>query len=377
MTNQTRVEVNSTVEHEDVLVANLHTSCISVERTIRLEDLDVQVEHLPSNSRKLLRQPILPEDFTRPYLRIIQRAKAFFERYGSKCEVGTVFDHARGAQLMQFIGELEQELMAQKMKDRARYKDLAANHLEAIAAEPDVKNFPHRDRLLQLLEQRQPLWEDIEDKISLKYTVMLVGSSKAFDADLYSKMQDSIVAIKKGAFGTLIKELCDTARNALDKAVKAETRVHTRTVDAVWAMVDKINELGFLDKRLRVVEKELKRWLAPLVRGEALYDLDYEDFINLMTCFANQHWLVSKLDSNEPIVEVFEESDFESEDLVSEDVKAGEVQSAPQETAAPEAVESKEVEETPQESEETEAPVTASEQVVQPQGGASKPINWF
>ena len=377
MTTQNRVAVNKTVEHEDVLVANLHTSCISVERTIRLEDLDVKVDHLPSNSRKLLRQPILPEDFTRPYLRIIQRAKAFFERYGSKCEVGTVFDHARGAQLMQCMDELEQELQAQKMTDRARYKELAAMHLEAIAAEPDVKNFPHRDRLLQLLEQRQPLWEDIEDKISLKYTVMLVGSSKAFDADLYSKMQDSIVAIKKGAFGTLIKELCDAARNALDKAVKAETRVHTRTVDAVWAMVEKINELGFLDKRLRVVEKELRRWLAPLVRGEALYDLDYEDFINLMTCFANQHWLVSKLDSNEPIVEVFEDPDFASEDLVSDEVKTGEVQTVPQETAAPEVVESKEVVETPQESGVSEEPVTTSNEDAQPQGGATQPNVWF
>lgn len=313
MTNQNRVKVDSTVEHQDVLVANLHTSCISVERTIRLEDLDVKVENLPSNSRKLLRQPILPEDFTRPYLRIIQRAKAFFERYGSKSEVGTVFDHARGAQLMDTIGQLEEDLKAQKEVDRQRYKEIAAKHLEAIAAEPDVKNFPHKDRLLQLLEQRQPVWDEVEEKISLTYSVMLVGASKEFDADLYSKMQDSIVAIKKGAYGNLIRELSDTARNALDKAIKAETRVHSRTVDAVWAMVEKLNELGFLDKRLRVVEKELRRWLAPLVRGEALYNLDYEDFINLMTCFANQHWLVSKLDSNEPIVEVFEDLDQEME----------------------------------------------------------------
>lgn len=309
MTNQTqtRVVANSVVDHQDVLVATLHTSCITVDRTIRLEELDVKVENLPAHCKKFLRQAILPEDFTRPYLRIIARAKAFFERYGSACEVGTVFDHARGKLLIDTMTELESDLKLQKEKDRQGYSALAKKHIDAIAADPDVVNFPHRDRLLELLEQRQPLWEDIEEKIDLSFSVMLIGASKQFDGDLYSKMQDSIVAIKKGAFGTLIKELCATARNALDKAVKAETRVHTRTVDAVWTMVEKVNELGFLDKRLRQVEKELRRFLAPLVRGEALYGLDYEDFINLMTCFANQHWLVSKLDSGEPLVETFEE----------------------------------------------------------------------
>lgn len=363
MTNQNRVKVDSTVNHEDVLVANLHTSCISVERTIRLEDLDVKVENLPSNSRKLLRQPILPEDFTRPYLRIIQRAKAFFERYGSKSEVGTVFDHARGAQLMETIGELEEALKAQKEVDRQRYKEVAAKHLEAIAAEPDVKNFPHKDRLLQLLEQRQPVWDEVEEKISLTYSVMLVGASKQFDADLYSKMQDSIVAIKKGAYGNLIRELCDTARNALDKAIKAETRVHSRTVDAVWGMVEKLNELGFLDKRLRVVEKELRRWLAPLVRGEALYSLDYEDFINLMTCFANQHWLVAKLDSNEPIVEVFEDVDEELD-------FAEEPSPVVEETASPQEVASEDVQE-------EEPSKQVEESVMDPESEDFDVQNWF
>lgn len=328
---QKRVAPNSIAERSDVLVGNLHHSCISVERTISLEELGVKVENMPQRSKKILRQAILPEDFIRPYQRIIQQAKAFFARYGTQCEVGTVFNHARGKQLIDKMMQLEEDMRKQLETDRENYKEIARKHMETIAVDPDVRNFPHRTKLLELLEQRQPLWDDIESKIFMTFSVVVVGSSSNFDGELYQKMQDSIVAIKKGAFGSLIRELCEIARNALDKAIKAETRVHSRTVKAVWAMVEKLNELGFLDKRLRAVEKELRRFLAPLNCGEALRDLEYEDFVDMMVALSNQHWVVQKLDSNEPLFDVWEEPALQATPVTPQHSSEGAVEQASEE----------------------------------------------
>ncbi|WP_300498417.1 DUF3150 domain-containing protein [Marinobacter sp.] len=350
MSNQKRVEVDLTVDHEDVLVANLHHSCITTDRSIKLEDLDVNIENLPKGSRKLLRHHVLPEVFVRPYQNIITQAQTFFARYGGKTEIGVVFDHSRGRDLMEKMAELQKDLHAQLAKDKVKYEELARKHLEAIASEPEVRAFPHKDRLLELLKQRQPTWDSVEERITLDYTMMLVGSSKKFDADLYGKMQDSIVAIKKGAYGNLIQELCRIARRSLDAALKAPNeRVHKRTVDAVWHMVEKLNELGFLDKRLRVVEKELRRYMQPLIQGEALRGADYEDFINLMVAFSNQHWVTSKLNSNEPIVEIIDVD--EPGDLV--EAEPAPVEKTEPETSEPEVSKTEDVVEASNPSEDT------------------------
>lgn len=309
MTVTKQISVDTNVKFDNVLVANIHHRCVTTSRTIRLSDLNVEIDHLPTGSRKLMQIDVIPSDITKEYENIIVRAKTLFQNYTAMCEIGYIVAHHRVTELREEMVALMKAIENRKHMDITRYEELCENHLKHIAADPAIAAFDARDRLLEVIKAKQPSWDEFDQGISLSYTLLAVGSAGEWDLDAYQDMQDSVVAIKKGAFGSLIQDLCATARNALEKAVKAENRVHSRTFKAVWKMVEKLGEFAFLDKRLRVVERELRSFLAPLHTGEALRGLEYEDFINIMSALGNQVLVCQKLDSGEPLIEVLEYDD--------------------------------------------------------------------
>lgn len=313
MNTQNKVVYMKDVDHKDVLVADYQCSMISPDRLLRMEDFGIEVENLPKSSRKLLKQFVIPQDFNKPYINLLNRAKAEFQRWGSKSVMGHVFSHERGADLIEKLDEVKADWAKQVAKDALRYSEMAEKHIRSIEADPDVQSFEHKDALIKAVRKAQPSWETVAATLHFDYTIMVVGQAGNFDGAMYQKIKDSVVAIKEGAVGSLIREVCATARNALETALKAETRVHSRTVEAVWNIVEKLDDLAFLDPRVRVVEKELRAVMSRLTRSQALYDHEYDTFINIMMALSNQHIVTRKLETGVPLFEVVQTADIFAE----------------------------------------------------------------
>jgi len=317
MNTQKKVIYAKDVDHADVLVADYQCSMISTDRLLRMEDFGIEVENLPKSSRKLLKQHVLPADFTKPYINLLNRAKAEFQRWGSKTVMGHVFSHDRGPYLIEKLDEIKADWKKQVQKDELRFSEMAEKHIRSIEADPDVQCFEHKDSLIKAVRKAQPNWETVSATLFFDYTVMVVGQAGDFDPAIYQKIKDSVVAIKEGAVGSLIREVCATARSALETALKAETRVHSRTVESVWGIVEKLDDLAFLDKRVRVVEQQLRAVMSRLTRSQALYDHEYDTFINIMMALSNQHIVVRKLELGEPLIQVVETADIFADEQAS------------------------------------------------------------
>ena len=109
-------KVKSAINDNHVVVFNLMISCMSAERQIDVNKLGVDIDTLPSDSRKLVQERIFPKDFLNNYSRLRDRANAVLDKGAAvRVELGVVSSRSEAVSKIEELNAIKAE-WAQQIK---------------------------------------------------------------------------------------------------------------------------------------------------------------------------------------------------------------------------------------------------------------------
>ena len=314
-------KVKSAINDNHVVVFNLMISCMSAERQIDVNKLGVDIDTLPSDSRKLVQERIFPKDFLNNYSRLRDRANAVLDKGAAvRVELGVVSSRSEAVSKIEELNAIKAEWAQQIKTDSLRYDNICNERIALIAAAAykDGVSAIVVNTLVNSLRKRQPVWEDFVNRMKFEYSAMpiqleLDEKNSAFDPILFQAQRDGIVALREGVFGALVQYLSRESTDIL-KVLNVKKQHHGvftinyRTVTRIGEMTEKLHGLAFVHKNVAPLAKVIDDALAFMPKNSDK-DLGLQPayFLNLVACLeamTDQHELLGRLRDKLPLVEV-------------------------------------------------------------------------
>jgi hypothetical protein len=314
-------KVKTAVNDNQVVVFNLMISCMSAERQIDLAKLGIDVDSLPSASRKLVQEKIFPKEFLNNYARLRDRANAVLDKGAAvRVELGVVSSRTEAVSKIADLNSIKEDWAKQIETDRTRYDQICNERISMIAAQAFQEDVPAEmvNLLVTALRKRQPVWEDFVNRMKFEYSAMpiqleLDENSVGFDPVLFQAQREGIVALREGVFGALVQYLTRESNDILKvlngkRPIQGLYAVNYRTVTRIGEITDKLHGLSFVHKNVAPLAKVIDDALAFMPKSvEKDLQLPVAHFLNLLACLeamADQHELLSRLREKQPLVEV-------------------------------------------------------------------------
>lgn len=314
-------KVRTAVNDDQVVVFNLMVSCMSAERQFDLTKLGIDVDNLPSASRKLVQERIFPKEFLNNYSRLRDRANAVLDRGAAvRLEMGVVSSRTEAVAKIEDLDAIKADWAAQIEKDSHRYASICNERIALIAAEAyneqvsaDVVN-----TLVDALRKRQPTWEHFVSRMNFAYSPVPIklelDETKAeFDPILFKAQREGLVALREGVFGALVQYLTRESNEIL-KVLNGKEQHHGvytinyRTVARIGEITEKLHGLAFVHQQVAPLASVIDAALAFMPKSvEKDLGLQPSQFFNLIACLeamGDQHELLARLRDKQPLVEV-------------------------------------------------------------------------
>lgn len=314
-------KVRTAVNDDQVVVFNLMVSCMSAERQFDLTKLGIDVDKLPSASRKLVQERIFPKEFLNNYSRLRDRANAVLDRGAAvRLEMGVVSSRTEAVAKIEDLDAIKADWAAQIEKDSHRYASICNERIAMIAAEAYNEQVPADvvNTLVDALRKRQPTWEHFVSRMNFAYSPVPIklelDETKAeFDPILFKAQREGLVALREGVFGALVQYLSRESNEILKvlNGKKQHHGVYTinyRTVARIGEITEKLHGLAFVHQQVAPLASVIDAALAFMPKSvEKDLGLQPSQFFNLIACLeaiADQHELLARLRDKQPLVEV-------------------------------------------------------------------------
>ena len=321
MTQNIVTKIKTAVNDSHVVVFNLMINCMSAERQFDLTKLGIDIDTLPSASRKLIQEKIFPKEFLNNYGRLRDRANAALDKGPAVAlQMGVVTSRSEAVSKIQDLNAIKADWAKQIADDSHRYDTICNERIALIAAEAykegvsaDVVN-----TLVDALRKRQPTWDDFVSRMKFEYSAMPIqlelDESKAnFDPILFQAQREGIVALREGVFGALIQFLSRESSEILKvlNGKKQHHGVYTinyRTVARIGEITVKLHGLAFVHQNVAPLALVIDEALAFMPKSvEKDLGLQPSQFLNLLACLeamGDQHELLARLRDKQPLVVV-------------------------------------------------------------------------
>ncbi|EPL61663.1 hypothetical protein B382_14653 [Stutzerimonas stutzeri B1SMN1] len=300
---------------------NLMVSCMSAERQFDLTKLGIDVDKLPSASRKLVQERIFPKEFLNNYSRLRDRANAVLDRGAAvRLEMGVVSSRTEAVAKIEDLDAIKADWAAQIEKDSHRYASICNERIALIAAEAYNEQVPADvvNTLVDALRKRQPTWEHFVSRMNFAYSPVPIklelDETKAeFDPILFKAQREGLVALREGVFGALVQYLTRESNEILKvlNGKKQHHGVYTinyRTVARIGEITEKLHGLAFVHQQVAPLASVIDAALAFMPKSvEKDLGLQPSQFFNLIACLeamGDQHELLARLRDKQPLVEV-------------------------------------------------------------------------
>jgi len=314
-------KVRTAVNDDQVVVFNLMVSCMSAERQFDLTKLGIDVDKLPSASRKLVQERIFPKEFLNNYSRLRDRANAVLDRGAAvRLEMGVVSSRTEAVAKIEDLDAIKADWAAQIEKDSHRYASICNERIAMIAAEAYNEQVPADvvNTLVDALRKRQPTWEHFVSRMNFAYSPVPIklelDETKAeFDPILFKAQREGLVALREGVFGALVQYLARESNEILKvlNGKKQHHGVYTinyRTVARIGEITEKLHGLAFVHQQVAPLASVIDAALAFMPKSvEKDLGLQPSQFFNLIACLeamGDQHELLARLRDKQPLVEV-------------------------------------------------------------------------
>lgn len=314
-------KVRTAVNDDQVVVFNLMVSCMSAERQFDLTKLGIDVDKLPSASRKLVQERIFPKEFLNNYSRLRDRANAVLDRGAAvRLEMGVVSSRTEAVAKIEDLDAIKADWAAQIEKDSHRYASICNERIAMIAAEAYNEQVPADvvNTLVDALRKRQPTWEHFVSRMNFAYSPVPIklelDETKAeFDPILFKAQREGLVALREGVFGALVQYLSRESNEILKvlNGKKQHHGVYTinyRTVARIGEITEKLHGLAFVHQQVAPLASVIDAALAFMPKSvEKDLGLQPSQFFNLIACLeamGDQHELLARLRDKQPLVEV-------------------------------------------------------------------------
>ncbi|BAW27027.1 DUF3150 domain-containing protein [Pseudomonas aeruginosa] len=314
-------KVRTAVNDDQVVVFNLMVSCMSAERQFDLTKLGIDVDKLPSASRKLVQERIFPKEFLNNYSRLRDRANAVLDRGAAvRLEMGVVSSRTEAVAKIEDLDAIKADWAAQIEKDSHRYASICNERIALIAAEAYNEQVPADvvNTLVDALRKRQPTWEHFVSRMNFAYSPVPIklelDETKAeFDPILFKAQREGLVALREGVFGALVQYLTRESNEILKvlNGKKQHHGVYTinyRTVARIGEITEKLHGLAFVHQQVAPLASVIDAALAFMPKSvEKDLGLQPSQFFNLIACLeamGDQHELLARLRDKQPLVEV-------------------------------------------------------------------------
>jgi hypothetical protein len=294
---------------------------MSAERQFDLTKLGIDVDKLPSASRKLVQERIFPKEFLNNYSRLRDRANAVLDRGAAvRLEMGVVSSRTEAVAKIEDLDAIKADWAAQIEKDSHRYASICNERIALIAAEAYNEQVPADvvNTLVDALRKRQPTWEHFVSRMNFAYSPVPIklelDETKAdFDPILFKAQREGLVALREGVFGALVQYLTRESNEILKvlNGKKQHHGVYTinyRTVARIGEITEKLHGLAFVHQQVAPLASVIDAALAFMPKSvEKDLGLQPSQFFNLIACLealGDQHELLARLRDKQPLVEV-------------------------------------------------------------------------
>lgn len=306
--------VAQTVESKVAVITHL-ISCVSDDRQIDLSDMDVKVEDLPKETKKLLCEKIFPKDFIRNYHRIREQAEEILDKNGSiKTALGGVNTIDSAIAKIAELDALKAAWNVQLEKDEARYVDMCEAHILKIgsAAIKSGVSPVMASRLTAHLIKRRPTWEEVKKSLQFAYVVHIIDlDGSEFIPELQQAQRDSVVALREGVMGACVQHVCAEAL-AISKLIDSKDRttssglikLNPRTIRRARAMTEKLEPLAFIHKLIKPLHDALVTELAKLPDSGHMTAGEFANFEQCLIALKDQRKVVDSLQNGSPLIAV-------------------------------------------------------------------------
>ncbi len=314
-------KVKTAVNDSHVVVFNLMINCLSAERQLDLTKLGIDLESLPSASRKLIQEKIFPKEFLNNYSRLRDRANAVLDKGAAvRVELGVVSSRSEAVSKIELLNAIKADWKAQIEADSLRYDTICNERIALIAMEAYKENVSATvvNTLVEALRKRQPLWEEFVARMRFEYSAMpiqleLDNNTSGFDPVLFKAQKEGLVALREGVFGSLVQYLVNESNQVL-KVLNSKKPQHGvyvinyRTVARIGEITDKLHGLSFIHQHIAPLAKVIDDALAFMPKSvEKDLDMIPSLFLNLIACLeamSDQHELLARLQDKQPLVVV-------------------------------------------------------------------------
>lgn len=314
-------KVRTAINDDQVVVFNLMISCMSAERQLDLTKMGINVDLLPSASRKLVQEKIFPKEFLNQYIRLRDRANNVLARGAAVgLDMGTISSRIEAVAKISDLNDIKAEWADQLDRDSKTYDEVCNKRIALIASEAykegvsvDVVN-----SLVDTLRKRQPIWDDFKSRMNFAYSSiplkLELDEDKAdFDPVLFQAQREGIVALREGVFGGLVQYLVRESSEILKvlngkKLHNGVYSINYRTVARIGAITEKLHGLAFVHQQIRPLASVIDEALGFMPKSlEQDLGMQSSQFLNLLACLeamSDQHELLARLRDKQPLVVV-------------------------------------------------------------------------
>lgn len=322
-------KVKTAVNDSQVVVFNLMISCISAERQLDLAKMGIDLDKLPSASRKLIQEKIFPKEFLNNYSRLRDRANAVLDKGPAvRVELGVVSSRTEAVKKISELDAIKADWQSQLDTDQNRYENICNERIALIAAQAFKEGVDAAvvNTLVDALSKRQPVWEEFVSRMRFEYSAMPVqleldGNDQGFDAVLFQAQKDGLVALREGVFGSLVQHLVNESVQILkvlnDKKPKRGIYVvNYRTVARIGEITEKLHGLAFVHRSIAPLAKVIDDALRFMPKSvEKDLEMQPTQFFNLIACLEamnDQHELLARLRDKQPLVTIHVEPEVQA-----------------------------------------------------------------
>ena len=306
-------QVINAVGDNKVVVINLLVSAMAADRQVDFDVLNIKVEELHDEIRKLVTGKIFPKEFLRNYARLRENGETILKQDGSVlCPIGAVMSRSEAVIKLRQLKEIQEEWAQQLAADEPGYQAMCDKHLldESQKAINKGADQTQVNLLVEHLRKRQPTWEEVAARFKFAFVVTPVTMEDTeFDAELYEAQRDSVVALREGVLGAVIQHVCKESKEIMETletkeagSNSGEVKVNPRTVRRAQAMCVKLDSLAFIHPLIRPLHDALKSGLDKVPTTGVLTGVEFQNLCECLKSMRDQTVVWDRLKKGQALV---------------------------------------------------------------------------
>jgi len=307
--------VNKANESESNLtVLTWHISSISSVRQVSLKDLGFGSD-IPKAVMAYWKEHVVSTDALKPFGRKRKELTDYLAKHTQRGKLGEVVPPKKIKKIEGDIYRIQQDFLREKEKLKALWPTMCEEQVAGITKRfleykeiqemSDSERKKLADKLSSAIKRSQPDWGYINGQIDFTYEFHNIGYVVTDDEELNFRLQSGLSRTQQGLYGELLKSVSIKASEVLEKLHKNDV-VNRRTIGVVEDYIlDKVNGLSFLDKRLKPLVESTREALAPLkeVKGTIYVNSSaINKLAALLTLMSSTARLERRLDNGEPLI---------------------------------------------------------------------------